>query len=653
MNDANMTPGSAMTEPIIEKPLDTANFEVKQSIKVKIGLAFAVAAAAMILVAGAGFYLSSETGRAMDNMGRNATSLKKEGEVSALQESARADVLDLIGIATGEGDKVEKLSRIATVKKKLDKDTEELLKNLDENSKLGQYDDKIAGFSADMKPDFMKLTATGNKITEMSKAYIDGTAESSEFERKAKIKAIQDEYTNNYMKTFKVLVAKNDKTTADFEQKNKDIRELAVTLKDKSFEVQGIALALALVIVALMVGVLFSSLNKKIAELLSMIDKIKNNDLDVSYHVSGEDEMKLIGHSLKTMATNIKHLQANNATILERAEHENLELNESIVELLQTVFAMTQKDLTVKAEVKENVVGTIADSINMVIQSTNVAMVNASQIAEMVQGASVESQDKSNEIFDLSRRSKEVVDTVIRNVEKSLTEIQTISRVAQESKLAADKATESTSQALAIVKETVSSMGSIRETISTTETKIKKLAERSQEIGFIVQLIGDISERTHVLALNATIQAAVAGDAGRGFAAIAEEIQKLAENTKEATNKIARLVENIQVETSDTIQMVNQTIDKVVSGVKLAESSGQQMTETQGKTVELALAVKRISEAIAEHETLTGAMKVGAESLGGTQDEFSTAAQDQLMRARSLLSFSHKLQETVNEFKTS
>ena len=154
-----------------------------------------------------------------------------------------------------------------------------------------------------------------------------------------------------------------------------------------------------------------------------------------------------------------------------------------------------------------------------------------------------------------------------------------------------------------------------------------------------------------MLSLNAAIQAAIAGDAGRGFAAIAGEIQKLAENTKEATQRIARLVSNIQVETSETIQLVNQTIDKVVNGVQLAEASGSQMTETQNKTAILAKSVLEISTAIVEHEKATSHMKKGAESLSSAQEDFSTAAQDQLMQARSLLAFARRLKENVEEFK--
>lgn len=637
---------------VVAAPVKKSEKKGKTSIKTKIGGALGVGVAALLVLGAAGGNSALEMGSAIGELTLNSDAIKRQGLMDMQHDAARGNVQSFLTLTLADLDKEDRAQRFKAAKKDYDEGKVELFKNLDDNSKMGEFDDKLAAQSADMRPGMERMVKQGDKVEQLAKAYIELGADVSEADRKAKQKQVFEEY-DKFFKLFEEMEEKAAELTVAYTSKSGDIKDVAETLRARSLIIQGIALSLSLLIMGLMVAGLFKGLNRKMAGVLGMIDKIKGNDLEVAYGIEEDDEFKSIGDSLGAMATDIKVLQENNALILKKAEDENQDLNDSIVELLETVFAMTKKDLTVKAEVKENVVGTIADSINMVIRSTNAAMVNTSQIAEMVQGASQESQEKSTEIFELSRRSKEVVGSVIEKVEKSLAEIRTISKVAQESKAAADKATESTSQALSIVKETVSSMGSIRETISSTETKIKKLAERSQEIGFIVQLIGDISERTHVLALNATIQAAVAGDAGRGFAAIAEEIQKLAENTKEATNKIARLVENIQVETSDTIQMVNQTIDKVVSGVKLAESSGQQMTETQGKTVELADAVRKISLAIAEHEALTGEMKGGAETLGGTQDEFSSAAQDQLMRARSLMSFSMKLQETVNEFKTS
>jgi methyl-accepting chemotaxis protein len=135
----------------------------------------------------------------------------------------------------------------------------------------------------------------------------------------------------------------------------------------------------------------------------------------------------------------------------------------------------------------------------------------------------------------------------LANASKVMTQV---AELAAASNRAAEQATSSTVTALGSVNETVKGMEGIRESIAEAEKRIKRLGERSQEITGIVNLINTIAERTHVLALNASMQAAAAGDAGRGFAVVAEEVQRLAESSRQATQQIAQLVNNIQIETS-------------------------------------------------------------------------------------------------------
>ncbi len=126
--------------------------------------------------------------------------------------------------------------------------------------------------------------------------------------------------------------------------------------------------------------------------------------------------------------------------------------------------------------------------------------------------------------------------------------------------------------------ETSRGMNDIRGTIQETGKRIKRLGERSQEITGIVKLIDDISERTSVLALNANMQAAMAGEAGRGFRVVADEVQRLAERSKEATNQVSKLVDAIQSETNDTMSTMDHAIGEVVKGGELADRAAEQVT---------------------------------------------------------------------------
>ncbi|HPQ96729.1 MAG TPA: methyl-accepting chemotaxis protein, partial [Thiolinea sp.] len=145
------------------------------------------------------------------------------------------------------------------------------------------------------------------------------------------------------------------------------------------------------------------------------------------------------------------------------------------------------------------------------------------------------------------------------------------------------------------VSRTLDSMSGIRETARVTGKRLKRLGERTQEISRIIDIIGNIAERTTVLALNASMQANAAGEAGRGFSLIAEEIQHLSENARESTDQINVLVRNIQQEANTTITTMDETIAEVVEGSARAEEAAQQMETTLEATGQLVHSVGQIA----------------------------------------------------------
>ena len=141
-------------------------------------------------------------------------------------------------------------------------------------------------------------------------------------------------------------------------------------------------------------------------------------------------------------------------------------------------------------------------------------------------------------------------------------------KVAQQSLAAAEKGAQS-------VQNQIAGMHEIRAQIQDTSKRIKRLGESSLEIGEIVELISDITEQTNILALNAAIQAASAGEAGRGFTVVAEEVQRLAERSGEATKQIDAIVKTIQADTQDAVAAMEKSTVGVVEGTKLSDAAGR------------------------------------------------------------------------------
>lgn len=226
-----------------------------------------------------------------------------------------------------------------------------------------------------------------------------------------------------------------------------------------------------------------------------------------------------------------------------------------------------------------------------------------------------------------------------------------IARQAKASNEIAAKASTSTQQAFETVTKTAEGMNEIRETISETEKRIKRLGERSQEINGIVEIINNIAERTHILALNASMQAAAAGDAGRGFAVVADEVQRLAESSRESTSEIAGLVGNIQAETAETMATMNKAIAQVVEGTELAQASGIQMQATQEATAELVNAVEQIAKrSLVQAHVSTNLLEQTDQARKSTE-ETNAELKLQADQTVNLVQFSKQLLESVNVFK--
>jgi len=277
------------------------------------------------------------------------------------------------------------------------------------------------------------------------------------------------------------------------------------------------------------------------------------------------------------------------------SEHENKRNQEAILRLLNEMGNLADGDLTVQASVTEDVTGAIADSINFTIEELRTLVRGINSATDQVTVATQETQAISNRLYEASQRQNREIQNASASV---LSMAQSINEVAQTAATSAKVAQQSLTAAekggLA-VRNQIEGMNEIRSQIQETSKRIKRLGESSLEIGEIVELISDITEQTNVLALNAAIQAASAGEAGRGFTVVAEEVQRLAERSAEATKQIDAIVKTIQADTQDAVGAMDRTTTGVVEGTKLSDAAGQALTEIQRVSRDLAELIGRIT----------------------------------------------------------
>jgi len=277
------------------------------------------------------------------------------------------------------------------------------------------------------------------------------------------------------------------------------------------------------------------------------------------------------------------------------AEDINNANQQSILKLMNELSELGNGDLTVKATVSEDITGAIADSVNFTADELRKLVVAVSTSAQQVSKATSEAGAITKKLLIAAQKQSEEISHAGDSVELMTTSIKEVDASAARSADAARQTLVVTAQGTQAVQNSIAGMDGIREQIQETSKRIKRLGESSQEIGEIVDLISDITEQTNVLALNAAIQAASAGEAGRGFSVVAEEVQRLAERSADATKQIGLLVKAIQNDTHDAVAAMEQTTQGVVEGAKLADAAGQSLREIEQTTLGLANLVSSIS----------------------------------------------------------
>lgn len=277
------------------------------------------------------------------------------------------------------------------------------------------------------------------------------------------------------------------------------------------------------------------------------------------------------------------------------AESERNLTQQAILRLMNEMGDLADGDLTVRATVTEDITGAIADSVNYTVEELSVLVRRINDAASRVTNATESAQRTSKELLEATERQSREIEEAGATVQRMAQSMTDSSELASQSALVARRSLDAARKGAEAVENTIRGMNDIRSQIQETSKRIKRLGESSQEIGEIVELISDITEQTNVLALNAAIQAASAGEAGRGFTVVAEEVQRLAERSGEATKQIAAIVKTIQTDTQDAVGAMENATRDVVEGAQLSDAAGQALSEIDKVSLEAARLIEQIS----------------------------------------------------------
>ena len=353
----------------------------------------------------------------------------------------------------------------------------------------------------------------------------------------------------------------------------------------------------------------------------------------------------------KTYNDDIARRRHSSDNLREAAETERNSTQQAILRLMNEMGDLADGDLTVRATVTEDITGAIADSVNYTIEELSVLVRRINDAALRVTSATESAQRTSDELLSSTERQSQELRLAGETAQSMASSMSAASEDALQSAHVARRSLEAAQKGAAAVEDTIKGMNDIREKIQETSKRIKRLGESSQEIGEIVELISDITEQTNVLALNAAIQAASAGEAGRGFSVVAEEVQRLAERSAEATKQIGAIVKTIQTDTGDAVTAMENATRDVVDGARLSETAGQELAEIERVSAETAELIERISVST---EIQAKAATQVAEKMKGIlaiTDRTTTGTQQTAVSIGELADLAVELKGSVSGFK--
>ncbi len=377
--------------------------------------------------------------------------------------------------------------------------------------------------------------------------------------------------------------------------------------------------------------------------LMKVAEALGRGDLTKKVTVTTGDELGQLG---ETLNRTIDRLQG-----LVQTESDRDKMQHQVMDLLSVVSGAAEGDLTVKAEVTADALGSVADALNLMISGLMTLVTHASDVAQEVRRSTTGMLQSSEHMRIGAEQQATQIHHASEAVNTMSRSIQHMAENATAATQASHKATQAAVKGGQSVTETIKGMQRIRGAVQSTAKKIKGLGERSLEIGAIIEVINEIATQTNLLALNAAIEAARAGEQGKGFAVVADEVRKLAERSARATKDITGLIKGIQVETSEAVTVMEEGTREVEEGTRLADQAGAALREIEQIVKQTSSLVTDITKLAGDQVKVTESVVHSMDGMSKVTQETTRGVQDTVATIGKLADLSKRLTDAIGRFK--
>jgi len=411
---------------------------------------------------------------------------------------------------------------------------------------------------------------------------------------------------------------------------------------------------------------------RPIAEMSKTAGKMAAGDLSQEIAVIGRNEITDLGDAINTMSSNLREM-------LRKLRTTGGDLTEAIV-VMSGATAKMSRGSRVQQEATEQT----AMVVNEMVASIRGVADNTSDMSRAAIDASSSASEMASSIEEVSRNSgvlaAAVEDTAL-SIEEMIASIKQVSentdalsvsaeqtsssitemsssvkeveqRAVESARLAEKVSLDASERGKSAATEAIRGMQNIKETVEATATVVNRLGKRSHEIGQILKVIDEVTDQTSLLALNAAILAAQAGEHGKGFAVVAEEIKDLAERTAASTQEIAGLIASVQEETAESVQAMGKGLKAVESGVALVNVTSEVLEQVSNSSRQSADMARAIEKTTAEQAKGVAQITETSVSIAGQLEQIAGALQEQRQGSGRIAQAAERMRDITRQVRT-
>ncbi|NOX19300.1 MAG: HAMP domain-containing protein [Chlorobi bacterium] len=472
----------------------------------------------------------------------------------------------------------------------------------------------------------------------------------------------QDNEALNYLLANNITLLKEmNKAVGLFEQES----------RSKLDSIKFLSAMIGILTIFTIILVLIASKKKLIAPIENLViatKEISAGNLDIELKCNFKNEFDELGAAFVELAGNIKEYRQNLIAekesiekkveeAVEKSEQEKQYLAESVNRIVTIMEKVAEGDLTVSVDLRENDgenIKKLFNGFNFVIEGFKKILISVTEAVQATASASTQISSSAEEMAaGASEQSSQTGEIAAAMEEMTKTIVETN----QNTNVAAQSVKETTDLAHeggSAVKLTIDEMDEIANIVVKAAETVKNLGESSEKIGEIIHVINDIADQTNLLALNAAIEAARAGEQGRGFAVVADEVRKLAERTTKATKEIADMIVQLQNGTQETVESIEKGVEEVKHGKELAAKTGESMQKIVDSSTQVMDVVSQVATASEEQSATAEEISKNIEAINMVNmvaQESALGVQEIAKASEDLSQLTEHLQQIVEQFK--